>query len=96
MHPALAAYLQQWREQSLYSKDEYWVFPSQKLKGVKPRVNTVHLSILIASRISILGRGLAECGRMGKLLILRLTARGLRRLRLDTTRSSRISSRTAL
>jgi hypothetical protein len=33
--------------------------------------------------------------RSGKLLILRLTPRGLRRLRLELTRSCRISSRTA-
>jgi integrase len=38
MHPALAAYLQTWREQSLYSKDTDWMFPSLKLKGKKPRV----------------------------------------------------------
>ena len=57
--------------------------------------NTVHLMILIAVEISMAGRGLARGGRSGKLLILRLTPRGLRRLRLDTTRSCRISSRTA-
>jgi hypothetical protein len=34
--------------------------------------------------------------RRGKLLILRLTLRGFRRLRLDTTCSWRISSSTAL
>ncbi len=34
-------------------------------------------------------------GRSGKLLILRLTPRGVWRPRLETTRSSRISSRTA-
>jgi integrase len=38
MHPALAAYLKLWREQSLYSKDEDWIFASSKLKGRKPRV----------------------------------------------------------
>jgi site-specific recombinase XerD len=37
MHPALAAYLQTWREQSLYPKDTDWMFPSLKLKGKKPR-----------------------------------------------------------
>jgi integrase len=37
MHPALAAYLQQWREQSLYSKDAHWIFPSIKEKGRIPR-----------------------------------------------------------
>jgi len=53
--------------------------------------NTVHLSILMAFLMSIGGRGFARRGRSGKLLILRLMPRGLRRLRLETTRSSRIS-----
>jgi hypothetical protein len=39
-------------------------------------------------------KGLESRRRTGKLLILRLTPRGLRRLRLDTTRSSRSSSKT--
>lgn len=56
-----------------------------------PTPNTVHLSILMAFLISIGGRGFARRGRSGKLLILRLIPRGLRRLRLETTRSSRIS-----
>ncbi|MGH8534511.1 MAG: hypothetical protein ACREV1_17795, partial [Gammaproteobacteria bacterium] len=58
--------------------------------------NTVHLMILMASRMLIGGNGLVCRGRSGKLLILRFTPRGLRRLRLDTTRSWRISSSTAL
>lgn len=37
MHPALAAFLKQWREVSLYPGDGDWVFPSLKLKGRKPR-----------------------------------------------------------
>ena len=37
---------------------------------------------------------IAPPGRMGNLLILRLTLRGLCRLRLETTRSARISSST--
>jgi hypothetical protein len=57
--------------------------------------NTVHLIILMAVEMSMAGSGLARGGRSGKLLILRLIPRGLRRLRLDTTRSCRISSRTA-
>jgi hypothetical protein len=58
--------------------------------------NTVHLSILMDFRMLIGGRGLLFRGRSGKLLILRLTPRRLRRWRLDTTRSWRISSRTVL
>ena len=37
--------------------------------------------------MSILGTGAADRSRSGKLLILRLTPRGLRRFRLETTRS---------
>jgi len=37
MHSTLAAYLQQWREQSLYAKASDWIFPSLRLKGEKPR-----------------------------------------------------------
>jgi len=37
MHPLLAAVLQSWKEQTLYSKPEDYVFPSYKLDGTKPR-----------------------------------------------------------
>jgi hypothetical protein len=52
-----------------------------------PSPNTVHLIILMALQMSILGRGLTWRGWSGKLLILRLTPQGLRRLRLEATRS---------
>jgi hypothetical protein len=64
--------------------------------GIRPKPNTVHLSTLIAFLISIDDSGLFVRRRSGKLLILRLTPRKLRRLRLETTRSCRISSRTVL
>jgi len=57
--------------------------------------NTVHLTILMTFLMSMHGKGLTPRGRMGNLLILRFTARGFRRLRLDTMRSARISSSTA-
>src|SRR5712691_3406963 len=57
--------------------------------------NTVHLSTLMAFLMLTGGGGLFVRRRSGKLLILRLTPRGLRRLRLETTRSWRISSSTA-
>jgi hypothetical protein len=60
------------------------------------RANTVYLSILIALSALIGGNGLMRRGRRGKLLIFRFTPRGWRRLRLETTRSSRISSSTFL
>ena len=52
------------------------------------------LRTLTAFLMSTGGSGLFVRRRMGKLLILRLTPRGLRRLRLETTRSWRISSST--
>jgi integrase len=37
LHPALAVYLQQWRRETLHSKDSDWVFASVKAKGKIPR-----------------------------------------------------------
>jgi len=59
-------------------------------------LNTVYLSILTTFSGLIGGNGLLPRGRSGKLLIFRFTPRGLRRLRLETTRSCRISSSTFL
>jgi hypothetical protein len=64
-------------------------------RRIFPKRNTVHFSTLIAFLMSIGGSGLSVRRRNGKLLILRLTPRGLRRLRLEETSSSRISSSTA-
>jgi hypothetical protein len=58
--------------------------------------NTLHLTIRMASRILIGGSGLTCRGPSGKLVILRFTPRGFRRLRLDATRFWSISSRTEL
>ena len=66
-----------------------------KAKAAWASLNTVHFSTLIAFLMSIGGSGLSVRRRNGKLLILRLTPRGLRRLRLEETSSSRISSSTA-
>jgi hypothetical protein len=68
-------------------------YPSVNFFGLNP--DTVHFSTLIAFLMSIGGSGLSVRRRNGKLLILRLTPRGLRRLRLEETSSSRISSSTA-
>lgn len=59
-----------------------------------PSPNTVHLMILMAflrSRGAILS---ILRGRNGKLLIFLLTPRGLRRFRLETTLSCKISAST--
>ncbi len=59
------------------------------------KVNTVYLTITMAS--AILSQDVPEPfrGRSGYLLILRLSPRGLHRDRLETTRSSKISLSTA-
>ena len=77
------------------NRDGYVIgFPRAGLWKTRFNSNTVHLMILIDLSMSTGGRGVAWRGRSGKLLILRLTPRGLRRLRLETTRSCRISSST--
>ncbi len=57
--------------------------------------NTAHLSTLIWYLIVSRMVSPVFLERIGQLLIFRLTPRGLRRPRLETTRSSSISSRTA-
>ena len=59
------------------------------------KCNTVHFSTLMAFSMLIGGSELCVRRRSGKLLIFRLTPRGFRRLRLEPTRSCRISSSTA-
>src|SRR2546428_10227288 len=59
---------------------------------VPPKPNTVHLMILMHFENSIRTLQQAPRGRSGKLLIFLLTPRGRRWPRLETTRSSRISS----
>jgi hypothetical protein len=57
---------------------------------VRTKPNTVHFIIWIASARLIGGKARSVLRRIGKLLILRLTPRGLRWFRLETTRSCRI------
>jgi integrase/recombinase XerD len=59
----------------------------RKDRDVMLSPNTLHLMIQMALRMSMGGNGLTCRGRSGKLLIFRLTPRGFRRWRLDTTRS---------
>ena len=63
--------------------------------SVAANLNTLHLIILMRCSISWIEGEFGWFRRTGKPLIFRLTARGLRRPRLETTRSSRISSSTA-
>jgi len=63
--------------------------------GSGPNPNTVHLRMLMHFAM-LTYLVCSRClGRSGYLLILRFTPREFHRLRLDTTRSSRISSRIA-
>ena len=64
------------------------------LCGILLKINIVHLTILRQPDISIRIFKQAGRGGSGKLLILRFTPRGLRRHRLETTCSCRISART--
>jgi len=57
--------------------------------------NTVHLTTIILTFIRLMAEAFGFLGFTGQLLIFRLTARGLRRPRHDTTLSSSISSSTA-
>ena len=36
MHPSLKHSLKEWRSQSIYNKPEDFVFPSERLRGIKP------------------------------------------------------------
>src|ERR1035441_8598188 len=63
-------------------------------RGIPVKRNTVHLTILMHSENSTRTWRQAARERNGKLLILRFTPRGLRRPRLDTTRSCKISANT--
>jgi len=68
--------------------------PKLRLEHCGPRRNTVHFSTLIAFRMSTDGSRLSVRRLRGKLLILRLTARRLRRWPRGSRRSCRISSST--
>ncbi|MGA8581351.1 MAG: tyrosine-type recombinase/integrase, partial [Bryobacteraceae bacterium] len=39
--PALAEHLEAWRRESVYSRDEDWVFPSYRNKGRTPRSGSI-------------------------------------------------------
>jgi integrase len=44
MHPLLASYMQDWKQQTPYSQSGDWVFASSKLKGRQPRVANMLVS----------------------------------------------------
>jgi hypothetical protein len=87
-------FAQRWIVQyNFYINDERW---GRMFVRMCPYLNTLHLMIRMVSRMLIGGNGLPCRGRSGKLVILRFTPRGFRRLRLDPTRSWSSSSSTEL
>jgi hypothetical protein len=73
------------------------LIPSPKTRSITPgtlaKPNTVHLRMRMHFAMLRRLAGAWCLGRNGYLLILRFTPRGFHRLRLETTRSSSISSR---
>ena len=41
LHPVLASHLQSWKQATPYGKSTDWVFPSFRLRGLKPRVGNM-------------------------------------------------------
>jgi integrase len=66
MHPLLAGFMQEWKQQTPYSGPENWVFASFRLKGKKPRAANVLVEDYLrpaAARAGILKSEMKE-GRM--------------------------------
>jgi len=61
LHPLLAALLQAWRKETLYSAEEDFIFPSYRLKGKKPpRAN-----MLVAKHLQPAARKAGIIGQIG-------------------------------
>ena len=61
LHPLLAALLEAWRKETLYSAEEDFIFPSYRLKGKKPpRAN-----MLVASHLQPAARKAGITGQVG-------------------------------
>ena len=65
MHPTLAAVFIDWRKQTLYAKDGDYVFPSNKLKGKKPRVESMIVQDYMRPAAEKLGLRPEGCTRFG-------------------------------
>jgi integrase len=65
MHPLLASILQSWRRETMYAKDNDWVFPSIRKKGTQPRTATTMVSDYIRPAAEKLGIIDTSCKRFG-------------------------------
>jgi integrase len=65
MHEALQAVFMDWRAQTIYAKEGDYIFPSYRLKGVKPRVGSMPVADYIRPAAEKLGLRPTDCKRFG-------------------------------
>jgi integrase len=65
MHEALAALLQAWRQQTPYSKDSDFLFPSFKLHGKQPRISSMIVQDYVRPAAVAAGVIPEDCSRFG-------------------------------
>lgn len=65
MHETLATLLQQWRQESPYSKDSDFVFPSFKLHGKQPRLGSMIVQDYVRPAATAAGVITENCPRFG-------------------------------
>lgn len=65
MSKPLAAVFMEWRRQTLYAKDSDYIFPSYKLKGKKPRTESMIVQDYIRPAAEKLGLRPPDCKRFG-------------------------------
>jgi integrase len=73
LHPLLAALLEAWRKETVYSAEEDFIFPSYRLKGKKPpRAN-----MLVAKHLQPAAQKAGITGQVGFHTLRRTLARAL-------------------
>jgi len=65
MHETLAALLQAWRQESPYSKDSDFLFPSFKLHGKQPRIGSMIVQDYVRPAAVAAGVIREDCPRFG-------------------------------
>jgi len=65
LHPALAAVLDVWRKETMYGKDDDWVFPSIKLGGRQPRTASTMVADYVRPTAEKLGIITRDTPRFG-------------------------------
>ncbi len=65
MHEALQAVFMDWRSQTIYGKDQDFIFPSYRLKGAKPRLGSMIVQDYIRPAAEKLGLRPPDCKRFG-------------------------------